>query len=118
VKLGAVTEVDLRAAVQYWGSAGVACAVLAVAAAVATSFPLLLVGMVLFGVPLVVVPLVVGVTDTRLDTAAGATRIGFDAGDPGDYDPGRVLPIPNPLDVLCWLCGVGAVGLVTMAVAA
>ncbi|MDH5019346.1 hypothetical protein [Halobacterium rubrum] len=71
--------------------------------------------MVLFGVPLVVVPLVVGVTDTRLDTAASATRLGFDAGDPGQYDPGRVLPIPNPLDLLCWLC---CVGLVTMAVAA
>lgn len=113
-----MSEVDLRAAVTYWGSAGVACGAVAAAVAVVQSFPLLLLGMVLFGVPLVVVPLVVGVTDTRLDTAAGATRIGFSSGDPGQYDPGRVLPIPNPLDFLCWLGGVGVVGFVVMAVAA
>lgn len=113
-----MTEVDIRAAVTYWGSIGVACGALTAAAAVATAFPLLLLGMVLFGVPLVVVPLIFGVTNTRLDTTAGATRIGFSAGDPGQYEPGRVLPIPNSLQVACWLGGVGVVGLVVLAAAA
>jgi len=113
-----VTDVDLRESVQYWGSAGVACALVAVAVAAVQSFPLLLLGMVLFGAPLMVVPLLVGLTDTRLDTTAGATRIGFGAGDPAQYDPGEALPIPNALDVVCWLCGVGVVGLAVMAVAA
>lgn len=113
-----MTEGNLRTAVTYWGSVGVACGALAAAAAVAASFPLLLLGMVLFGVPLVVVPLIFGVTDTRLDTTAGATRIGFSSGDPGQYDPGRVLPIPNSVQVACWLGGVGVIGFVVMAIAA
>jgi len=113
-----VTEPALRQTALRWGSIGAVCATLAVALAVVQSFPLLLLGMILFGVPLMVVPLTVGLTDTRLDTAAGATRIGFDAGDPGQYDPGRVLPIPNTVQVAAWLSGVGVVGLVVMAAAA
>jgi len=113
-----VTEVDVEQSAVQWGSVGACCATLATAVAVLQSFPLLLLGMILFGVPLVVVPLVVGVTDTRLDTTTGATRIGFDAGNPSQYDPGRVLPIPNGLDVVCWLCGVGVVGFVVLAAAA
>lgn len=113
-----MTELDLRQTALRWGSIGAACATLAVAVALVQSFPLLLLGMVLFGVPLMVAPMIVGLTDTRLDTASGATRIGFDAGDPSQYDPGRALPIPNGVQVACWLCGVGVVGLVVMAVAA
>ena len=113
-----VSDVDVTQSATQWGSPGACCATLATAVAVAQSFPLRLLGMVLFGVPLVVVALVVGVTDTRLDTASGATRIGFDAGNPGQYDPGRVLPVPNGFDVVCWLCGVGAVGLLVGAAAA
>jgi hypothetical protein len=113
-----VSELDLRRAVLQWGGVGVACGAVATALAVAQSFPLLLLGMVLFGVPLLVVPLIFGVTDTRMDTTAGATRIGFDAGDPGQYEAGRVLPIPNSVQVACWLCGVGVVGLAVLAVAA
>lgn len=95
-----------------------ACGTLAVALAVAESFPLLLLGMVLFGVPLLVVPLMVGLTDARLDTASGSTRIGFDAGNPADYEPGSLLALPNSAQVVCWLCGLGLVGLVVMALAA
>ena len=113
-----MTKIDLRQTALRWGSIGAACAVVATAVAAVQSFPLLLLGMILFGVPLMVVPLIFGVTDTRLDTTAGASRIGFDAGDPGQYDSGRVLPIPNSVQAACWLCGVGVVGLAVMAVAA
>ncbi|SEW26937.1 hypothetical protein [Halobacterium jilantaiense] len=113
-----MTERSLRQSVFRWGSIGAACAAIATALAVVQSFPLLLLGMILFGVPLMVVPLIFGVTNTRLDTTAGATRIGFSAGDPGQYEPGRVLPIPNSLQVACWLSGVGVVGLVVVAAAA
>lgn len=113
-----MAQADLQQTAIQWGSIGACCATLAVAAAVVQPFPLLLLGMALFGVPLMVVPLIFGATDARLDTAAGATRIGFDAGNPSDYDPGRVLPIPNGIQVACWLCGVGVVGLVVMAVSA
>lgn len=113
-----MTDVGLRETALQWGSIGAACATLAVALAVLQSFPLLLLGMVLFGVPLIVVPLIFGATDARLDTTAGATRIGFDAGNPNQYEPGRVLPIPNSVQVACLLSGVGVVGFVVMAVAA
>jgi hypothetical protein len=113
-----VTDVNLRRMALRWGSVGVLSGIVATAVAVVQSFPLLLLGMVLFGVPLMIVPLMVGLTDTRLDTTAGATRIGFDAGDPGDYEASRVLPIPNTVQVACWLGGVGVVGVALMAVAA
>lgn len=112
-----MTDTDLRATALRWGSIGAACATVATALAALQSFPLLLLGMILFGVPLTVVPLIFGLTDTRLDTAAGATRIGFDAGNPNQYDPGRVLPIPNGVQVACWLSGVGVVGLGVLVVA-
>lgn len=113
-----MSENDLRKSVLVWGSVGACVGVLTVAVAVLQSFPLLLLGMLLFGVPLMMVPLIFGVTDTRMDTAAGATRIGFDAGDPNEYEAGPVLPIPNSVQIACWLSGVGVVGLVVLAVAA
>ena len=113
-----MTDVDLRETALRWGSVGAACATLAVALAVLQSFPLLLLGMVLFGVPVMTVPFMVGLTDTRLDTASGGSRIGFEAGNPADYEPGSPLSLPNGVQVACWLCGVGVVGLVVMAVAA
>jgi hypothetical protein len=101
-----------------WGGVGVASGALAVVVAEIQSFPLLLLGMVLFGVPVMTVPFMVGLTDARLDTASGATRIGFEAGNPADYEPGSPLSLPNGVQVACLLCGVGVVGLVVMAAAA
>lgn len=113
-----MSDVDFRATALRYGSLGVATTALATVVAVVTESPLLLLGMILVGIPLFVIPGIVGVTEAGIETAAASTRIGFSAGDPGQYDPGRVLPIPNPLQAVCWLCGVGASGVVLLAAVA
>lgn len=113
-----MSDVDLRGEALRWGSAGIVLAAVLVAIAVVQEFPLLLLGMLLFGVPLVVVSLTLGVTDVGVETAASAARIGRAPGNPTQYDPGEVLPIPNKLEVVLLLSGVGVVGLVVLAVAA
>lgn len=112
-----MSDVNLRGKALLWGSVGVVLAAVAVAVAVWQDFPLLLLGMVLFGVPLVVVPLAVGITDTGIETASSGARLGRSMGDPDQYDPGN-LPIPNKLEVVLVLCGVGVAGIALMAVAA
>lgn len=112
-----MTEVDLRGEALRWGGVGAATAVLIVAVAAFRDFPMLLLGMILFGVPLTIVTLAVGITDQGIETAASATRLGFDAGDPSQYDPGSI-PIPNKLQVILWLSGVGVGGLVVLVASA
>jgi hypothetical protein len=112
-----MSEVDLRSEALQWGSIGVVTAGLAVAVAVFRDFPLLLLGMILFGVPLCVVPLALGNTDAGIETAAASTRLGFDAGQAEQYNPGSI-PIPGKLQVILWLSGVGVGGFVVMVASA
>lgn len=110
-----MSDVDLRETVLRYGVGwGSLTGVLAVALAVALSVPLKLLGGVLAGVAAFAAPTIVGITDSGLETVSASARIGFRAGDPNDYRAGH-LPIPNPLELVCWLCGLGVVGLVTFA---
>ena len=110
-----MTDVDVRgAALQYGVGWGGLTGILAVAFAVILAFPLKLLGAVLFGIAAFVVPAIVGITDSGIETMAQSSRIGFGAGNPNDYRAGQ-LPVLNALEVVCWLCGVGVVGLVTLA---
>lgn len=111
-----MTDVDISgAALRYGVGWGGITGVLAIALAVVFTFPLKLLGAILFGIAAFVAPAIVGITDSGIETAAASTRIGFDAGDPNDYRAGR-LPVPSALELVCWLCGLGVVGLVTLAV--
>jgi hypothetical protein len=90
---------DVRTAALRWGAvAGPLTVTVLVAVAVLVDFPLLLLGMLTFGIPLFVVPGVLGVTN--------------------QYQPAHSLPIPNALEVLCWLSGVGVAGGVLLAAVA
>lgn len=109
---------ELKTVAVRWGGGGVVTAAAATAVAVLNDFPLLLLGMVLFGVPLMIVPLTVGATDTGIDSASASAVIGEDIGDPQQYDPGSVLPIPGAVQVVCWLSGVGVAGLALLVWAA
>ncbi|WP_336036349.1 hypothetical protein [Halobacterium yunchengense] len=113
-----MSDVDLRATALRYGAVGVATAAVLVGVAAAVDFPLLLLGMALTGVPLFVVPGILGVTDVGLETAAASARIGASTGHPGQYQAGRVIPLPNPLQAVCWLCGVGVAGVLVMALTA
>lgn len=54
--------------------------------------------------------LLVGVTDTGLETASAGAVGGFMTGsDVQKYQPAE-LPIPDRLAIVCWLVGVGIVG--------
>jgi hypothetical protein len=110
---------DVRTAALRWGAvAGPLTVTVLVAVAVLVDFPLLLLGMLTFGIPLFVVPGVLGVTDTGLETASSNAFMGADVGDPNQYQPAHSLPIPNALEVLCWLSGVGVAGGVLLAAVA
>ncbi|MFB6068458.1 MAG: hypothetical protein ABEJ90_00850 [Halobacterium sp.] len=113
-----MSEVNLRASARKWVPFGVLTGLLVAAAAVWQGVPPLLLGMVLFGVPLVVVTLTIGVTDTGIETAASMSRLGRSPGNPTQYDPGEVLPIPNKLGVVLWLSGAGVVGLAVLVASA
>lgn len=114
-----MTDVDLRGtALRYGVVGGGATAVILVGLAVVFEFPLLLLGMLLVGIPIFVVPGIVGVTNEGIETAAASARIGSSTGNPTQYNPGNVLPIPNPLETVCWLCGVGVAGIVVIAAVA
>lgn len=106
-------RLTLRYGVGWGGLTGVAL----VAVAAVASVPLKLAGGVLVGVGLFVGPVVVGVTDSGIETAAASTRIGFGAGDPNQYQAGG-LPVPHPVEIALWSTGVGLVGVVTVAAVA
>lgn len=114
-----MTDVDLRGtALRYGVVGGGATAVVLVGLAVLLDFPLLLLGMLMVGIPIFIVPGIVGVTNEGIETTAASARIGSSTGDPTQYDPGNILPIPNPLEAVCWLCGVGVAGIVVIAAVA
>lgn len=55
--------------------------------------------------------LLVGATDAGIETAAAGAEAGFMVGsDAARYRP-DAIPIPDRLAVVCWLAGVGLVGL-------
>ncbi|WP_232687224.1 hypothetical protein [Halobacterium zhouii] len=113
-----MSDVDVRGtALQYGIGWGGLTGVLTVALAVVVAFPLKLLGALMFALAAFIVPAIVGITDSGIETVAASTRIGFSAGDPNDYRAGH-LPVPNALQVVCWLCGVGVVGLVTLVLTA
>ncbi|MCD2200113.1 hypothetical protein LPA44_09400 [Halobacterium sp. KA-4] len=103
------------AALRYGVVAGPVTVALLAGVAVLVDFPLKLLGVLTLGVPLLVVPAVVGATDAGIETAAGSVLVGAEAGDPSDHQPDRILPVPDPLDVVCWLSGVGVAGAVLLA---
>lgn len=114
-----MTDVDVRDTALRYGVLGGGLTVAALTGLAAwQGFPLLLLGMLLVAVPMVVVPAIVGITDAGIETAAASARIGRSAGNPSQYNPGRILPIPNPLETVCWLTGVGIGGLVLIAAVA
>ena len=113
-----MSDVNVRETALRYGAVGVATAAVAVGVAVAADFPLKLLGMFLVGIPLFVVPGMVGITDVGIETAAASARIGASTGQPEQYQTGRVLPIPNPLQIICWLSGVGVSGIVLIALVA
>lgn len=114
-----MTDVDLRGtALRYGVGGGGATAALLVGLAVVFEFPLLLLGMLMVGIPIFIVPGIVGVTNAGIETAAASARLGSSAGDPSQYNPGSILPVPNPLETVCWLCGVGVAGLVVIGAVA
>jgi len=113
-----MNNVNLREVALQFGTTGVATTLVLTGAAVVADFPLKLLGMILTGIPLFVVPGIVGITDAGIETAAASARIGASTGDPGQYQAGNVIPIPNPLQAVCWLCGVGVAGVVLLALTA
>lgn len=106
------------AALRYGVVAGPLTVGLLTAVAVGVDFPLKLLGMLALGVPLFVVPGVLGITDTGIETASSNAFVGADVGDPSDYQADHSVPIPNVLEVICWLSGVGVAGGVLLAVVA
>ena len=113
-----MSDVNVRGVALRFGTVGVATAVVLAGVAVAADFPLQLLGMILTGLPLFVVPGLVGITDAGIETAAASARIGASTGQPEQYQAGNILPIPNPLQAVCWLCGVGVSGIALIAVVA
>jgi hypothetical protein len=110
-----MSDVDLRStALQYGGIGGGATALLLVGLAVFFEFPMLLLGMLMVGIPIFIVPGIVGLTDAGIETAAASARIGSSTGQPEQYNPGNLVPIPNPLEFVCWLSGVGVAGIVVI----
>jgi hypothetical protein len=108
-------DVDLRGtALRYGAIGGGVTALLLVALAAFFEFPLLLLGMLMVGIPIFIVPGIVGITDEGIETAAASARIGSSTGQPEQYNPGNLIPIPNPLAVVCWLSGVGVAGIVVI----
>ena len=113
-----MSDVDIRGTALRFGVGwGGLTGVLAVALAVVFAFPLKLLGFLLFGLAAFGAPSIVGITDSGIETMAASSRIGFGAGNPNDYRAGH-LPVPHPLELVCWLCGLGVVGLVTLALTA
>lgn len=114
-----MSEVDRRGTALRYGvfGGGLTLAVLTGLAAW-QGFPLLLLGMLLVGIPVLLVPAIVGITDAGIETAAASARIGRSPGTPSQYDPGDLLPVPNPLEPVCWLTGVGGGSVVLIAVVA
>lgn len=110
-----MSDVNLREVALQFGTVGVATALVLTGVAVVADFPLKLLGMILTGIPLFVVPGIVGITDAGIETAAASARIGASTGQPEQYQAGNVIPIPNPLQAVCWLCGVGVAGVVLLA---
>jgi uncharacterized membrane protein len=111
-----MTDLDVSgAALRYGVGWGGLTGVLAIALAVVFAFPLKLLGAILFGVAAFVAPAIVGITDSGIETAAASTRIGCAIDNPNDYRAGH-LPVPNPLEAVCWLSALGVVGLVTLVV--
>ena len=113
-----MSDANVRATAVRYGTVGVVTTLVLVGIAVVADFPLKLLGMILTGIPLFVVPGVVGITDVGVETAAASARIGASTGQPEQYQTGRVLPIPKPLQVVCWLLGVGVSGVVLLALVA
>jgi hypothetical protein len=109
---------ELRATVLRNVAVGFGAAVVLFGVALFVDFPLLLLGMLMVGIPLFVVPAMVGLTDVGIETAAASARIGASTGQPEQYQTGSLLPIPNKLQVVCWLSGVGVVGAVLLATVA
>lgn len=68
---------------------------------------------VAFFIPIVaftLAALLVGVTEAGIETASTGAEAGFMSGsDAMQYQPAD-LPIPDRLAIVCWLCGVGIVG--------
>ncbi|MCD2204636.1 hypothetical protein [Halobacterium sp. KA-6] len=80
------------AALRYGVVAGPVTVALLAGVAVLVDFPLKLLGVLTLGVPLLVVPAVVGATDAGIETAAGSALVGAEAGDPSDHQPDRIPP--------------------------
>jgi len=78
-----MNDVNLREVALQFGTTGVATTLVLTGAAVVADFPLKLLGMILTGIPLFVVPGIVGITDAGIETAAASARIGASTGDPG-----------------------------------
>lgn len=114
-----MSDVDVRGtSLRYGVVGGGATAALLVGLAAWQGFPLLLLGMLMVGIPIFIVPGIVGMTDAGIETAAASARIGSSTGNPEQYNPGNVIPIPNPLETVCWLCGVGVAGIIVIAAVA
>lgn len=103
----------LRYGVGWGGGTGA----LAVVASAVAGFPLELLGYVFFFGGLFVTPLVVGVGDEGIETAAAATEAGFGVTDPSEFQPDSTS-ISAALGVVCWLLGLSATGAVVLAVVA
>lgn len=100
-----------RYALRYTVVAGLPSGAGILALAALLTVPVLLVSLVLALVSFTLAALLVGVTEAGIETASAGAEAGFMSGsDAMQYQPAE-LPIPDRLAIVCWLCGVGTVGL-------
>lgn len=103
-----------RYTLRYTIVAGFPSGALLLALAVLLAIPPELAALVLAMGGLTLASVLVGVTDTGIETASASAVGGFMAGsDAQKYQPAQI-PIPDRLAIVCWLVGVGLVGIATI----
>ena len=106
-----------RYALRYTVVAGIPSGAAILGIGVWQGVPLALVSLLLTLVAVTLACLLVGVSDTGIETASAGAVGGFMAGsDVQKYQPSKI-PIPDRLAFVCWFVGVGIVGLAGLVVA-
>lgn len=103
-----------RYVLRYTLVGGALTGLLAFAVSVAMDLPTPPVGLVLLLFALLVLPFLVGVTDTGLEAAAAGAAVGSGTSDPESLQPG--FGDLNRAAFACYLVGVGLAGIVLIAV--
>lgn len=105
-----------RYALRYTVIAGLPSGIALLGIATLFSVPPLLAALVMALSTITLAALLAGVTEAGIETASSGAEAGFMSGsDATKYQPAD-LPIPDRLAIVCWLLGLGIVGIAGLVV--